>query len=68
MSPEEARMKAVESALIALLGRVKALEAYQREAIEQIQVRLGNFPKRLDHVEREIIALRKLPRGRRVKT
>lgn len=60
------------AAMIALLERISVLEralafeVKQREALELVIVAVAKLPLRLDHVEREIIEIRKLPRGVRV--
>lgn len=60
------------AALIALLERVALLERTvvfevgQREALEPVIVQVATLPLRMDHVEAEIEAVRKLPRGVRV--
>ena len=51
---------------VAVLERALAFEVQQREALEPGIVRAASLPLRMDHVEREIIELRKLPRGVRM--
>ena len=51
---------------VAVLERALAFEVQQREALEPGIVRAASLPFRMDHVEREIIELRKLPRGVRM--
>lgn len=51
---------------VALLERQVAFEIGQREALEPVIVRVASLPLRMDHVEAEIAAVRKLPRGVRV--
>lgn len=66
MSPEDVRLAILEHALLILLDRVQALEGSQRNTMEKLVNRQTDLPRRMDHVEREIIALRKLPRGGRL--
>ncbi|GEM_PF-5962705 len=79
-TPED-RISHLEAAFLELLDRIGHLEGEnrdlrlrldfevsQRTAYETLVGKVACLPGRMDHIEREVIALRRLPRGGRLRS